>query len=177
MDAALPILPFVFLSHADPLHLTFPPSPTVTLALLPYVRGIYNSLWEKYVEPMERRWARAGLPAASQAAEEQREQEQRQQHVRLQHNRRNRAVQGGVRVEHEWNAEIRLDNRSIDGSSLTKTIVGALLFPGISAAVGYLLGKFPFLRNRLPSAFQRNILGGCLFVLLKVCRTRARGER
>lgn len=165
LDAALPILPFIFLSHADPLHITFPPSPTVTLALLPYVRGIYNSAYETFIEPIEHKWARTGLPAQAEPAAPVRG------NVEVQAPINNGVVEGEVRVEaeQEWNAEIRVDNRLvINGTSLMRTVFGALLFPGISAVMGSLLLRFPGLRNRLPSKFQRNILGGCLFVVLKV---------
>jgi len=43
-----------------------------------------------------------------------------------------------------------------------QTIVGALLMPGICSLMGSL-----FLRNYISSTFNRNILGGCIFIVVK----------
>jgi hypothetical protein len=167
MDAILPVIPFVFFVNSDPLHLTFPPSPALTLAVLPYIRGAYNNLWDRFLAPYEKEWLKVGLPAGSTSAQEV---------PAIQHRVENAAeveipdaLQAEVEVERQWHGNVRVDNILINGSSLSRTIVGALLFPGVTAVMGSILGRIPFVRNRLPSAFHRNILGGCLFVLLKVC--------
>ncbi|CAG8436148.1 9482_t:CDS:2 [Diversispora eburnea] len=33
--------------------------------------------------------------------------------------------------------------------------------------VGSLLGRFSFIRSRIPDTFHRNVLGGCLFIVFK----------
>lgn len=164
MDAILPVVPFVFFVNSDPLHLTFPPSPALTLAVLPYIRGAYNSLWDRFLAPWEKEWLQVGLPAGSTAAEER----PVVQHRVVEEVEADVAGEVAEEGGRQWGGGVRVDNILINGTSLSRTIVGALLFPGVTAVMGGLLGKIPWLRGRLPSAFHRNVLGGCLFVLIKV---------
>nr|CAG8609902.1 89_t:CDS:2 [Entrophospora candida] len=55
----------------------------------------------------------------------------------------------------------------LDRNNAGRKIVGALFLPFISAMVGGLLGHFSFIRSRIPDSFHRNIIGGCLFIVLK----------
>ena len=166
IDATLPVLPFIFFCHSDPLHFTMPPSPAVTLALLPYLRGAYYSVWDKFIKPHEDEWAKAVEPAqdeenveeaAAEAAPAARDQGRNQQQQPQQ--------------QQGWGGEVVVENHNImvQGSNVTNSIVGALLLPSVSALMGTLLGRIPALRRKLPESFHRSILGGCLFVILKVC--------
>lgn len=156
IDATLPVLPFIFFCHSDPLHFTMPPSPAVTLALLPYLRGAYYSIWDRLIKPYEEEWSKAVAPVqeedATEAEDVQGARDQARNH------------------EGRWQGEVIVENHNIvvQGSNVTNSIVGALLLPSVSALMGSLLGRIPALRKKLPESFHRSILGGCLFVILKV---------
>ncbi|KAI8880177.1 hypothetical protein K501DRAFT_151242, partial [Backusella circina FSU 941] len=47
------------------------------------------------------------------------------------------------------------------------TVVGALLWPTIGNIIGGYLSYSKFIRKYLPEPFQRNVFGGCLFVIAK----------
>lgn len=165
IDATLPVLPFIFFCHSDPLHFTLPPSPAVTLALLPYLRSAYYGVWDRYIKPHEQEWAKAVEPAQE---EENAEAVNGAEEVAplqgvAEQARNNEHVRG-------WQGEVIVENHNIvvQGSNVTNSIVGALLLPSVSALMGSLLGRIPALRKKLPESFHRSILGGCLFVILKV---------
>ncbi|KAG1456378.1 hypothetical protein G6F56_006844 [Rhizopus delemar] len=47
------------------------------------------------------------------------------------------------------------------------SLIGALLWPTFSSLMGGLLYKSKWIRRYFPETFQRNVLGGCLFVVAK----------
>lgn len=161
IDATLPVLPFIFFCHSDPLHFTMPPSPAVTLAILPYLRGAYYGVWDRFIKPHEEEWSKAVEPVQEEEVADA-----------------NDAVDDiappiGQQAQGQgrrWQGEVIVENHNIvvQGSNVTNSIVGALLLPSVSALMGGLIGKIPALRKRLPESFHRSILGGCLFVILKV---------
>ncbi|KAF3157690.1 hypothetical protein TWF106_001824 [Orbilia oligospora] len=172
MDATLPILPLIFFCRDEPLHLSLPPSPAVTLALLPYARAIYESVYNRYLLPYDKKWsAEIGPTTSTQGAEED--------NVGLEIQVRD--IDGGEAANGDMDegageegavagdqAEAwRVERELVLGPETANLVVGALLFPGVVAAAGGVLGKIPFLRRILPERFHRNILGGCLFVLIK----------
>jgi hypothetical protein len=55
-----------------------------------------------------------------------------------------------------------IGSRTISGS-----IMGTLLWPITSSVIGSLLHKFKWVQQNFPDTFQRNILGGYLFVMVK----------
>ena len=69
-DGVLPILPILFLATApspDPLSglNDWPPSASLSFAMLPYARSIYNLYYEKVWGERERRWLREIQPRSS----------------------------------------------------------------------------------------------------------------
>ncbi|KAI9312938.1 hypothetical protein BX666DRAFT_788971 [Dichotomocladium elegans] len=66
----------------------------------------------------------------------------------------------------EREADILLDVR-ISSSDIGVTVLGALLWPTISSLVGSCLNHVKWVRHYFPEPFHRNILGGCLFVVVK----------
>lgn len=58
-DAALPLLPFLVLGN-DSIRLSFPPSPALTLCLLPWARLVYNNAWKSLWPWVERLSGRGG---------------------------------------------------------------------------------------------------------------------
>lgn len=66
-DSILPILPIIFFAtQSNPterLDLThWPPSASMSVAALPYLRGLYNELYERIAGPYERKWIKAVQP-------------------------------------------------------------------------------------------------------------------
>ena len=66
-DSILPIIPILFFatsSHEhEQLDLTrWPPSPALSIAALPYLRGLYNELYDRIAGPYERKWIKAVQP-------------------------------------------------------------------------------------------------------------------
>ena len=129
------------------------------------------------MKPHEEEWVKAVEPAqeaeaAAAAAEAEAEAEAAAGGAE--------AARAGVgRVEAGgWQGEVIVENHNImvQGSNVTNSIVGALLLPSVSALMGSLLGRIPMLKRRLPEAFHRSILGGCLFVLIKVRKNKIKGE-
>lgn len=73
-DSILPIAPILFLashiSEGEKLDVThWPPSAAMTVAVLPYIRGAYNELYERMFGERVRRWAREVQPRAGEGEE------------------------------------------------------------------------------------------------------------
>jgi len=177
-DSVLPVLPVIFFCHTDPLHFTLPPSPQITLALLPYIRSFYNAMWQRYIASYEERWVKATTP---KFALENAEAQQRQPNANG-NRRRNRRGQEPVadieieaEMQHEWDGEVRLENHNIilQGSNVTSLVLGALLWPSVAKVIGQTLGKLPSawggdrVRRWLPTKLARNVVGGLMVVVLK----------
>ena len=60
LDLAIPMVPLVFLltgQNSDQLlSLQWPPTPALTFALLPYLRGMYNGAYERLWREREKKW-------------------------------------------------------------------------------------------------------------------------
>ncbi|EPS38761.1 hypothetical protein H072_7496 [Dactylellina haptotyla CBS 200.50] len=179
LDATLPILPLIFFCHTEPFHLTLPPSPAITLALLPYVRSIYEAAYNKFLLPWDKKWTTEIGPTAATLATDDNDVGLEIQVVEMDENEEEEEVANGNADAHapvahagadagaEGQDAWRVERELVLGPETANLVVGALLFPGVVASMGGLLGKIPFIRKILPERFHRNILGGCLFVLIK----------
>lgn len=154
----MPLIPLLVVGN-DQLQISFPPSPAMTLSIMPWVRMAYNSMWSEMVARLEHRWRNQQISGPGVA--------------RLGINTRIDNVevdQSTAATANGANANppAQEDDLSFfDRRDLGRTIVGALLMPAISSICGSFLGHFLFIRARFPDNFHRNILGGCLFVVLK----------
>ncbi|PUU78738.1 hypothetical protein B9Z19DRAFT_1083507 [Tuber borchii] len=188
-ESALPVLPLIFFCHSDPLYLSFPPSPAITLAVLPYLRGAYNSLWSRFISPYEDRWIKDVTPAYALENAENRQaanqnninNQRRQENVNGQQGNRQAGENGELGAEaavngNRWDGEVHLENHNIiiQGSNITNMILGALLWPSVARMVGEnVLGKWPkawggdVVRKLLPEGVVRNVVGGLMAVVLK----------
>lgn len=71
-DSFLPFLPLIFVAGGGAdgaqgdslLQFAWPPSAAFTVAALPYVRSIYNSYYDRFWAPHERRWLKEIQPRA-----------------------------------------------------------------------------------------------------------------
>jgi hypothetical protein len=52
--------------------------------------------------------------------------------------------------------------------SMARSVIGALLLPAVASFCGSLLGRISFFRTRVPDPFNRSVLGGCVFIVVKV---------
>ncbi|KAF9116385.1 hypothetical protein BGX27_003068 [Mortierella sp. AM989] len=156
IDSFMPLIPLLIVGN-DQLQVAFPPSPALTLSVMPWVRMAYNSLWAEMVTRLEMRWrqqqiagsgvARLGMNASIDSTDV------------------DSSTTAGT--THVANATAEEELSFFDRKDLGRTIVGALLMPAISSICGSFLGHFSFVRTRIPDNFHRNILGGCLFVVIK----------
>ncbi|KAF3918328.1 hypothetical protein ABW21_db0206417 [Orbilia brochopaga] len=190
LDATLPILPLIFFCHNEPFHLTLPPSPAITLALLPYLRSIYEGFYNKFMLPLDKKWtAEIGPTAATpggddgevgveiqvEGIEEEVEEIEEAEEAAPNDNADvafpgDAQMEGNIVQEHNG-GEWRVERELVLGPETANLVVGALLFPGVVASMGGILGRIPLIRKVLPERFHRNILGGCLFILIKVRRS------
>ena len=188
----------------------WPPSPAITFATLPYIRSTYNALYDYYFAPRKKAWLKALEPRGgedgeapanenNQAPEEQGEEAHGpvfEIGVEIQ-------LMGGDDVADQpvaadlppaqpiaenppaavrQAAPRERPQLDIVGSSLglADKIVGALLFPALSAAMGELLKlALPYTWRTPPQIWERrsagllqtrwgrSVVGGCLIVLLK----------
>jgi len=186
-DSILPVLPVIFFCHTDPLHFTLPPSPQITLALLPYIRSFYNTIWQHYIASYEARWIKETTPkfAIENAEVQAQQRQQRQANAnggRRQRNRRGQqeaapGVEAEIEIQQEWDGEVILENHNLilQGSNVTSMILGALLWPSVAKMIGQSLGRLPTtwggdkVRKWLPTQLARNVAGGLMVVVLKVC--------
>jgi len=188
-DSVFPVLPVIFFCHTDPLHFTLPPSPQITLAVLPYIRSAYNALWRRYIAAHEARWIKETTPKFqlenAEAQEQQRQQRERQGNAQGGRRRGNRRAQEPappvieveIDAQQQWDGEVRLENHNIilQGSNVTSMVLGALLWPSVAKIIGQSLSRLPAslggdkIRKWLPTQLARNVAGGLMVVVLKVC--------
>ncbi|KAK3812017.1 MAG: hypothetical protein J3Q66DRAFT_50755 [Benniella sp.] len=159
IDSFMPLVPLLIVGN-EQLQVSFPPSPGLTLSIMPWIRMAYNSVWTEMVKRLEKRWRNQQITGSGVA--------------RLGMNTRidNVDVDPSTATPATNPANtnpppVEEEPSFFDRKDLGRTIVGALLMPAISSICGSLLGNFSFIRARFPDTFHRNILGGCLFVVLK----------
>ncbi|CAO3569319.1 unnamed protein product [Mortierella alpina] len=162
IDSFMPLVPLLIVGN-EQLRVSFPPSPALTLSVMPWIRMAYNSLWTGMVSRLEHRWrqqqiagsgvARLGMSASIDTMDADAAAAA--------------AATGGNPGDFEIVPMPDDEMPFFDRKDLGRTIVGALLMPAISSICGSFLGHFSFVRTRVPDTFHRNILGGCLFVVVK----------
>lgn len=206
-EGLLPAIPVLFFATHGSTHepdLDFwPPSAAMTFAALPYVKSFYTTLYERLFGKFERKWLAEVQPRAGET-----EGEQQDAAAALDDRGNNAQILMEIDLElqvglggDEDDAQAppagqnqaggggpvlglggRGQNELIaDTSSLADTVLGALIFPAISASMGGLLKLVlpkswttpspAVLEKGRPSLLQtrwgRSVIGGCVFVLLK----------
>ncbi|RIB14284.1 hypothetical protein C2G38_2195568 [Gigaspora rosea] len=141
-DPVMPLIPMLFIRY-DQLRTTMPLNPSLTISLLPWVRIVYNYSYNRLFGRLEQSWRRQLEPYSVTTDSENGEN-------------------GNERRRENQDVLDRLDR-----SNAGRKIIGALCLPFISAMVGSFIGRFSFIRSRVPDTFHRNILGGCLFIVIK----------
>ncbi|KAF8938271.1 hypothetical protein BGZ58_001260 [Dissophora ornata] len=155
IDSFMPLIPLLIVGN-DQLQVTFPPSPALTLSVMPWIRMAYNSLWAEMVARLETRWRHQQIAGSGVAR------------LGMNASIDNSDVDPSTAASAaNANATAEEELSFFDRKDLGRTIVGALVLPAISSLCGSFLGHFTFIRTRIPDNFHRNILGGCLFVVIK----------
>ncbi|KAF9381613.1 hypothetical protein CPB97_007658 [Podila verticillata] len=158
IDSFMPLIPLLIVGN-DQLQVTFPPSPALTLSVMPWVRMAYNSLWSEMVGRLETQWRNQQIAAAGVA--------RLGMNASIDPDTDPSTARGGAHPDQREGGGGDDEVSFFDRKDLGRTIVGALLMPAISSICGSFLGHFSFVRSRIPDNFHRNILGGCLFVVAK----------
>ncbi|CAG8510203.1 2661_t:CDS:2 [Scutellospora calospora] len=140
-DPVMPLIPMLFIRY-DQLRTTMPLNPSLTISLLPWARIVYNYSYNRLFGRLEQSWRRQLEPYSVATDSENGE--------------------NGNERRRDQDVLDRLDR-----SNAGRKIIGALCLPFISAMVGSFLGRFSFIRSRIPDTFHRNVLGGCLFIVIK----------
>ena len=247
-DNILPILPIFYFASTGPQRdgPLWPPSASMTVAILPYIRAAYNEFYDRVCAPREKVWIKQiqprggdhggneqneqdqgqgnefedgmdigldlqveiveeeeghedGQPAGNAPEEEQGEGNQGRDRGQDHNQNHDQPVGGNQaqvpdlhqhlhqhqhqhqhRHQHQHGNQNGVQGLVLNFFSLPQTVMGALIFPSISAAMGALLQVAlprswtvpPSRWDRHPagflqSRFGRSIVGGCLFVVLK----------
>lgn len=212
-DNYLPLLPIVYFAANAPQRQSslWPPSAAMTVAFLPYIRGIYNAFYKNVLKPKELDWIREVQPRAGENESEDAAQPDDEPAEQIIAEGMNLELGVGVVIDEEvegvpqrnapgegqnpgnqdqprphphnhllpqpQNQGINIEISAID---LADTVVGALLLPTISTAMGAVLklalprkwttppsrwDRYPV--GFLQSRFGRSVAGGFLFVVLK----------
>ncbi|KAF3491528.1 RING finger domain-containing protein [Arthroderma uncinatum] len=206
-DGLLPAIPVIFFATHHPYNQDmdiqlWPPSAAMTFAALPYVKSFYNILYKKFFGKLERQWistVRTRLNAddgnqegdgQGQGTDDDQAEGEIVMEIELQVglNGNEHQVIHAIEEEERRNDEQPgnqvLARRQADvlreTTNLADIILGALIFPAISAGMGGILKlalpkawtnpPLPFERGRpwlLQTRWGRSVIGGCVFVLLK----------
>src|SRR5271170_4063758 len=192
LDSVLPFLPLAFIEQDNvsvypamkvtlfpvPRYETLPPG--LTVCLLPWLRIVYNKLWDRIIVPWEKSWedgATEGQPALLQEAVEE-------NNIVVQivddgadggaggrNNQQIGNANGNGAVAQQQGGADEVDDVLIatNLTTLCRKIVGAMLLPDACSLAGFILGQIPWVRKRIPDRFSRNVIGGIVFLVLKVC--------
>lgn len=142
-------------------------SPALWICVLPWLRNIYCFGWKKLIGPTETRWkSEAGLlkPNVTEIAPGIGIRD-----VPAQNFRPREGGEAIADVQPDEQADDAIANRwvTIEAPRLARLVAGALLLPKIAVYASHFLERIPQFRKRYPHKFQRVILGGLSFVLLK----------
>ena len=116
-DGVLPAMPVIFFIgnmahppsgryHPSRSMSLWPPSAAMTLAMIPYVRGIYNELYRTLFAEREKRWFAEVQPRAGENAEGDGEEGHQHHHHHEEHDH------GGIGFD--WNLEVEIVEEEID---------------------------------------------------------------
>ncbi|OAL73880.1 RING finger domain-containing protein [Trichophyton violaceum] len=203
-DSLLPVIPVLFFAAHHPYHQEmdlqlWPPSASMTFAALPYIKSVYNLLYRKLLGDLENEWistVRTRLNADEEVRGPRRRRDFQDEpdnaevvmEIELQMgagagNDGQRPAGGGHDIENGVQAHQimahRQGNMFRETTNLADIILGALVFPAISAGMGGLLKlalprtwTTPSLYERgrpwlLQTRWGRSVIGGCAFILLK----------
>jgi len=130
LDSFMPLIPLLIVGN-EQLQVSFPPSPALTLSVMPWVRMAYNSVWAEMVVRLETRWRYQQIAASGVS----------RLGISASIDQDSSATASAAAPANGADEEISLFDRRDLGS----TIVGALLMPAISSICGRYLSWARFL--------------------------------
>ncbi|KAI8332983.1 hypothetical protein BD560DRAFT_415189 [Blakeslea trispora] len=143
-DLILPSASILMLraTGTSPHHIrfTWPLSPAFTMGVMPWVRLFYKNIFRHAQLYMTRKLSVNQVSRSTNT---------------------NLPSEGSDRERH-----IELDLIQSRGS-IGNSLLGTLLMPVISSAMGSMLNRLHWVQENFPEPFQRNVLGGCVFVVAK----------
>ncbi|KAI9675823.1 MAG: hypothetical protein M1829_003248 [Trizodia sp. TS-e1964] len=200
----LPYVPLIFFATRTEYNRldrqSWPPSAATSIAILPFIRLAYHKVYQHIVGGLEKKWLREIKPRADESVEPEGEDTaeiviQIGLNLDEEDEDLNEEEAPAINPEGEAAAEAA-EPAAVEAAEpvrvpqlfprrrLVSTIVGALLFPSISAAMGDLLklalpNSWTTSQSRrmlffgrgtdgvLSEKWARSLIGGCLFVVLK----------
>jgi hypothetical protein len=189
LDSVLPFIPLAFVEqdnlvlYPQPKVNLFPTPrrevlpPGLTMCVLPWLRIVYNKLWDTIIRPMERKWDEA---EASQNVRDDDQivvrianDEQEEQQIAAGNNGDGAAAVVQNQQQRQQQQQQQPNDfedvlLATNLSTLCRKIVGALLLPDACSLAGFLIGNIPWVRRKFPDRFSRNVIGGLAFLVLKV---------
>ncbi|KAL9538630.1 hypothetical protein PS6_011502 [Mucor atramentarius] len=152
-DAILPVAAVSFLRATgnNPLNirLTWPVSPALTITLMPWIRLFYTNVYRFAQRYLTKNLSLQDASLLSSSTPPNTS------------NRSSRESSNDI-SDRERNLELDMINGR-GTSSIGLSLLGALLWPAISSC----MGGSKWIRANFPEPFQRNVLGGCIFVVAK----------
>ena len=123
----MPLIPLLIVGN-DQLLVTFPPSPALTLSVMPWIRMAYNSLWSEMVGRLETQWRNQQIAAAGVA--------RLGMSASIDSDTDPSTTRGGANPGQQEGGVGDDEVSFFDRKDLGRTIVGALLMPAISSICG-----------------------------------------
>jgi hypothetical protein len=189
LDSILPFIPLAFIEQDNvalyphpkvslfpiPRYETLPPA--LTMCVLPWLRIVYNKLWDRIVVPWEKTWeepAVAGQIAAG-GGEPAGENDIVVQIVDDNNGNAQADIGPAAVVNNRAAVQQQQPREDVEDvllatnlTTLCRKIVGAMLLPDVCSLAGWILGQIPWVRRKIPDRFSRNVIGGIVFLVLKV---------
>ncbi|KAI8332217.1 hypothetical protein BC941DRAFT_436932 [Chlamydoabsidia padenii] len=170
-DGILPVAAILLLRANAPVVVSWPPSPALIVGSLPWVRLVYFTFYT-----MVRNHLSYKLSIQTPPNGQRRPRFTRLSLYRYQEQLNNTQTQSSTDQQQDSRTRPTSEQNTQDADllygrtshDLNVTIMGALLWPTISGFIGNCLKRIKTIRHYFPDPFHRNILAGCLFVVVKV---------
>ena len=191
LDFVLPFIPLAFIEQDNvalyphprvslfpmPRYETLPPA--LTMCILPWLRIVYNKLWDRIVVPWEKTWEEPVVAGQIAAGREDVQENEILVQMIADNNGNAQAgigaaaaVNNRLVVQQQQEREPREEGEDViiatNLTTLCRKIVGAMLLPDVCSLAGWILGQIPWVKRKIPDRFSRNVIGGIVFLVLKV---------
>ncbi|KAI9593915.1 hypothetical protein BDF19DRAFT_446325 [Syncephalis fuscata] len=159
LDAVLPVIPLSIINGPN-------------FRVFDVIIMAYNGLYRLAFGSMERRWDLQLSPQYETRITDAADDEDNPLNTPSQdgttNNTQHQQQQADPRQPEQVNDDFMEDLVFIDVMhDVMRTVIGALLFPAIASFCGSMLGRVGYVRSMVRDPFNRSILGGCLFVVVK----------
>ncbi|TPX33182.1 hypothetical protein SmJEL517_g03795 [Synchytrium microbalum] len=151
-EPLLPLLPFIIIGNRQ-MKLTMPPSPALTLCLLPWSRIVYARAYKAVKGLIFQKRGEAAPPPVIPADDLEFDNPGVAEDDDFVMNNDGVVVGNGERLERRNGPRV---------------VVGALLLPALASFLGQnLISRIALVRKYFPDVFHQSLIGGCAFVVIK----------